>query len=187
MNPHIKYGQINASALYLANSTADYNLDGVRGAGVGMITFDDMALAFIDGLYLLEQFPKLQTSLPTELKTDIETTIAGAKNWLTSFIQWMDTSSVAFGAQLIPNNHGSWYLSAYSSIPIYLNNTTYIAKTKEYIKVFYTNNTALASRLSKTGVEGYPYNGYLPSFYQQLNSSGDQVLEYVRGLSFHYQ
>ena len=54
MNPNIKYGQINATALYKANSTADYILDDVRGDGFGMITFDDVLQILIDGLLLLE-------------------------------------------------------------------------------------------------------------------------------------
>lgn len=83
MNPNIRNGQINATAYYLANSTADYILDDVRGDGVGMITFDDVIQMLIDGLLLLEQFPTLQTSLTTDLKTDIATTIAGSKSWLT--------------------------------------------------------------------------------------------------------
>lgn len=90
----------------------------------------------LDSLLLLEQLPIVETNLSQSTKDDIASTIASVRDWFKLFADWMYTSGVGQNAEFRTNNHGSWYVSAYSFISLFTNNQTQKDNAKSLIEKF---------------------------------------------------
>lgn len=186
MSPNMNYGQIVPIGPVTATSAADYKIDSTTmGRGEGMITFTEYSQLILDYLLLLEELPKVQT-MDTSLSTDIATTIASVREWYKSFGTWMYSSGIGHDELYHPNNHGSWFVSAFSLIAVFTKDATLQSQAKTYIQNYAVDNTGktesfYASEWATT------FTGQTPSFYTQLSATGEQQLEVTRGLSFDYE
>lgn len=89
-----------------------------------MIGLEETAHILVDALILLEQFSLVETTIDSATAASIASAITNTKQWVSTFQSWMMTSGVGNNERMQANNHGSWFVSAYSSFAYFTGNAT---------------------------------------------------------------
>lgn len=90
------------------------------GASTGVLNWTEVIGEALDGLAILN------AGAPGWGSTDQQ----GMNTWLTAFLNWLQTNSLATGEKNAGNNHGTWYDTGVSAIELYLGQT---ANTKALV------------------------------------------------------
>jgi Alginate lyase len=83
------------------------------GAGTGVLNWTEVIGEALDGISVLESGASAWTAEDQ----------SGMRTWLTDFLKWLQTNSLATKEKAASNNHGTWYDTGVSAIMLYLGQT----------------------------------------------------------------
>jgi hypothetical protein len=105
------------------------------GAGTGVLNWTELIGEVLDGLAILDG------GAPGWSSADQ----AAMRAWLTAFLKWLETNSLATNEKGAANNHGTWYDTGVSAILLYLGQT---AETKTLVE---SSKKRIASQINADG------------------------------------
>ncbi len=123
MNPNINYGE---------------GVPCLRdGAGTGVLNWTEVIGEALDGIAVLD------SGAPGWSTADQ----MGMRTWLTAFLKWLQTNSLATKEAAASNNHGTWYDTGVSAIMLSLGQT---AETKTLVE---NSKKRIASQIRSDGTQ----------------------------------
>jgi hypothetical protein len=105
------------------------------GAGTGVLNWTEVIGEALDGIAVLD------SGAPGWSTADQ----AGMRTWLTAFLKWLQTNSLATKEAAAANNHGTWYDTGVAAIMLYLGQTT---ETKALVE---SSKKRIASQIKADG------------------------------------
>ncbi|KAI0061088.1 chondroitin AC/alginate lyase [Artomyces pyxidatus] len=139
MNPNLNYAQVQRGP------------GKQLGTHTGVLDFKCMA-KLVNAILILRQ------GKSPEWTSDIDTQLVA---WVNTYLQWLETASIALQEAAATNNHGSYYYAQLASLKILVNDTAGAQTSlKKYFSTLYKN---------------------------QISANGEQPLEAARTRPYHYR